>query len=127
MSSADLIHPTVDPPPTTNAQAFTRNNCDRKEAEGFLEKAFDGMYGMPKTGGKPPKSGKVGGAGAAGANASSSGGEAGGGGADGEESGDKRKEAARVLSKLSGAAFAADGVGREIAGLFTATSDGIFF
>ncbi|CAN0474016.1 unnamed protein product [Ectocarpus sp. 8 AP-2014] len=85
------------------------------------------MYGMPKTGGKPPKSGKVGGAGAAGANASSSGGEAGGGGADGEGSGDKRKEAARVLSTLSGAAFAADGVGREIAGLFTATSDGIFF
>lgn len=88
------------------------------------------MYGMPKTGGKPPKSGKVGGGpGAAGVSASSSGGggEAGGGGAGGQGSGEKRKEAARVLSTLSGAAFAADGVGREIAGLFTATSDGIFF
>ncbi|CAM9736349.1 unnamed protein product [Ectocarpus sp. 12 AP-2014] len=124
---ADMVVEALALPTLTVSEAFTRNNCDRKEAEGFLEKALDGMYGMPKTGGKPPKSGKVGGAGAAGANASSSGGEAGGGGADGEASGDKREEAARVLSTLSGAAFAADGVGREIAGLFTATSDGIFF
>lgn len=88
-----------------------------------------------------PKNGKVGiggvgakaAAAAAGVNASSSlegggdadGGSDGGGGEGG--GGENRKDAARVLSTLSGAAFAADGVGREIAGLFTATSDGIFF
>lgn len=94
-----------------------------------MEKILEGMYGMPKTS-------KVGlggvGAGAGGASASSSGemtGEGGSkeGGGEGSGSADSRKEAARVLSTISGAAFAADGVGREIAGLFTATSDGIFF
>lgn len=82
-----------------------------------------------------PKTGK------AGASPSGSSQAAGGGGvvdtADGDSSSsssnnnnsgsDSRGDAARVLSTVSGAAFAADGVGREIAGLFTATSDGIFF
>ncbi|CAM9830140.1 unnamed protein product [Scytosiphon promiscuus] len=89
---ADMVVEALALPTLTVSEAFTRNNCDRKEAEGFLEKILEGTYGMPKTG-------KVGIGG----------------------------EAARVLSTLSGAAFAADGVGREIAGLFTATSDGIFF
>lgn len=83
------------------------------------------MYGMPKTG----KVG-IGGVGPAGAAAGEAGVEEGGsleGVEGGGSSGENRKEAARVLSTLSGAAFAADGVGRELAGMFTATSDGIFF
>lgn len=40
---------------------------------------------------------------------------------------ENRSDAARALSTLSGAVFAVDGVGREIAGMFTAASDGIFF
>lgn len=93
-----------------------------------MEKILEGMYGMPKT----SKAGLGGvGTGAGGVSASSTGEVAGEDGSeaggDGSGSGDNRKEAARVLSTLSGAAFAADGVGREIAGLFTATSDGIFF
>lgn len=99
-----------------HSQAFTRNNCDRKEAEGLLERILEGNYGMPKTG-------MGGGAGVgAKAGAGGEGSEGKGGSAD-----SRRADAARVLSTLSGAAFAADGVGREIAGLFTATSDGIFF
>ena len=65
--------------------------------------------------------GGVGGAAGSGVEAGDEGGEGSVG------SGEKRKDAARVLSTISGAAFAADGVGRELAGIFTATSDGIFF
>ena len=67
-----------------------------------------------------PKGAKAGGGASAGAGEGT---EAGGGSA----TGGSRSDAARVLSTFSGAAFAADGVGREIAGLFTSTSDGIFF
>lgn len=93
----------------SRAQAFTRNNCDRKEADGLLERILEGTYGMPKTGVPGTSSG-----------VSNSGIE----GTEGD-SVDSRTNAARALSTFSGAAFAADGVGREIAGLFT--SDGIFF
>lgn len=80
---------------------------------------LEGTYGMPNKG----KAG-IGGVGAAGSSGEAAGDPEGG---QGSGSGEKRKDAARVLSTISGAAFAADGVGRELAGIFTATSDGIFF
>lgn len=86
-----------------------------------MEKILEGTYGMPKNS-------KVG-IGGVGTASGGEAGEAGGpeGGGDGSGSSEKRKDAARVLSTISGAAFTADGVGRELAGIFTATSDGIFF
>lgn len=88
-------------------QAFTRNNCDRKESDGPLDRFLQGAYG-------PPVQAK------------------GARGNDAKESGsgsdvDRRANAAKALSTFSGAAFAVDGIGREVAGLFTSTSDGIFF
>lgn len=80
-----------------------------------MERLLEGNYGMPKG----TKAGGVGANEGAGEGAKAA---AGSGGI-----GDSRPDAARVLSTFGGAAFAADGVGREIAGLFTATSDGIFF
>lgn len=91
-----------------------------------MEKILEGMNGMPKNG-KVGLGGAGPGAGAVSASSSGEDGGSEGGGGEGGGSGDGRKDAARVLSTLSGAAFAADGVGREIAGLFTETSDGIFF
>lgn len=83
-------------------QAFTRNNCDRKESDGPLDRLLQGSYG-------PPVQAK------------------GARGNDAKESVDRQANAARALSTFSGAVFAADGIGREVAGLFSSTSDGIFF
>ncbi|CAM9624158.1 unnamed protein product [Laminaria digitata] len=114
---ADMVVEALALPTLTVSEAFTRNNCDRKEAEGLLERLLEGNYGMPKG----TKAGGGGGAAGAGEGAEA------GGGSSSSGVDDSRSDAARVLSTFSGAAFAADGVGREIAGLFTATSDGIFF
>eukprot|EP00903_Cladosiphon_okamuranus_P016915 g15593.t1 len=115
---ADMVVEALALPTLTVSEAFTRNNCDRKEAD-LLEKILEGTLGMPKTGK----------AGITGSSTGSSTGEAAGDSEGGEGSGsrEKRTDAARVLTSVSGAAFAADGVGRELAGIFTATSDGIFF
>lgn len=91
-------------------QAFTRNNCDRKDTDGLLERLLQGnFYGVP---GSEVK-GKIG-------QAQDGSQQQGQGGNKGSTA-----KAAQALSTFGGAALAADGGGREIVGMFP--SDGIFF
>lgn len=103
-------------------QAFTRNNCDRKDdQDGFLERLVQNapFFGVPTAEG-------------AGTSQAAMGEQGGDSGASldpqQQQSGGKKGSkirAAQALSTISGAAFVTDGMGREIANMFP--SDGIFF
>ncbi|CAM9847909.1 unnamed protein product [Discosporangium mesarthrocarpum] len=102
---ANMVVEALAAPTVTVSEAFTRNNCDRKEQDSFLERMLEAGAGL---GGLTRSKGQLGGEPGVGAGAGAGMGNGG-----------------RIASTVGGVAFMADGLGREIFNALTG-SDALF-